>query len=238
VSTQTYQELPHAELGKFHITRFSCGHFNSRLFGLGERHSDDWSRYPHYAIWLDDYEKLNNKRAFAKLRKAIKAYRHASPWWYVDADHTETGDMWVLHEQTLLHFADCFEFDAPLDNLMAEARVSCAHLLREQEKRKAEWQRAHEEERRWWHAAFGDYHDNFFHSGFFSGMPYGSHSNSKVDKALKVFGLSRPVTQEDIKRKYRALAKQHHPDTGGDAEYFKRVSKAYQVLQNFLSDSA
>jgi curved DNA-binding protein CbpA len=44
--------------------------------------------------------------------------------------------------------------------------------------------------------------------------------------------LSPNCSQEDIKRQYRTMAHQHHPDRGGDAERFKRISLAYEVLSD------
>ena len=44
--------------------------------------------------------------------------------------------------------------------------------------------------------------------------------------------LPANCSQEDIKRQYRTLAHQHHPDRGGDAERFKRISIAYAVLSD------
>lgn len=37
---------------------------------------------------------------------------------------------------------------------------------------------------------------------------------------------------DDIKQQYRTLAKKHHPDLGGDAEIFKRIKFAYEVLSD------
>lgn len=49
-----------------------------------------------------------------------------------------------------------------------------------------------------------------------------------------VLGVSDKATQEEMKKQYRRLAKQHHPDSNkGDpksADKFKELSEAYQIL--------
>lgn len=47
----------------------------------------------------------------------------------------------------------------------------------------------------------------------------------------KLLGVGRNVSKEEIKRAYRRLAHQYHPDkNGGDETRFKEINEAYQVL--------
>lgn len=58
---------------------------------------------------------------------------------------------------------------------------------------------------------------------------------SEESEALAVLGLKEPVTAQDIRAKYRILAKELHPDAnGGDPaaeEQLKDVTRAYAVLK-------
>lgn len=47
-----------------------------------------------------------------------------------------------------------------------------------------------------------------------------------------VLGLDRNASQDDVKKAYRKLAREHHPDKGGDPEKFKKVQEAYEVLSD------
>lgn len=46
----------------------------------------------------------------------------------------------------------------------------------------------------------------------------------------EILGVSRKASQQEIKDAFRKKALEHHPDKGGDAEKFKQVNEAYQVL--------
>jgi molecular chaperone DnaJ len=47
-----------------------------------------------------------------------------------------------------------------------------------------------------------------------------------------VLGLRPDAAADDIKRAYRQKAREHHPDAGGDAERFKELTQAYEVLSD------
>jgi hypothetical protein len=46
--------------------------------------------------------------------------------------------------------------------------------------------------------------------------------------ALRALGLAPTATLEDVERAYRELAKQAHPDRGGNVEQFKRLQVIYE----------
>ena len=45
-------------------------------------------------------------------------------------------------------------------------------------------------------------------------------------------GLSRGASADEIKKAYRTLAREHHPDKGGDPEQFKAIQEAHEVLSD------
>lgn len=49
-------------------------------------------------------------------------------------------------------------------------------------------------------------------------------------QALAVLGLPPNATPQQIKRRYRALAKKYHPDLGGDSQQMQRIIAAYEYL--------
>ncbi|WP_220205038.1 DUF6585 family protein [Reticulibacter mediterranei] len=51
---------------------------------------------------------------------------------------------------------------------------------------------------------------------------------AEVVEALQVLNLPTTASFDVIHQRYRQLAKQYHPDTGGDPETFKRIDAAYK----------
>ena len=53
-----------------------------------------------------------------------------------------------------------------------------------------------------------------------------------MENYYNVLGVNENATQEEIKKTYRKLAMEHHPDKGGNEETFKKISEAYDVLSD------
>ncbi len=47
-----------------------------------------------------------------------------------------------------------------------------------------------------------------------------------------ILGVTQQATADEIKRAYRKLASQHHPDKGGDTARFQEIQEAYAVLSD------
>lgn len=54
-------------------------------------------------------------------------------------------------------------------------------------------------------------------------------------EAFEVLGLESDVSHATIKKRYRELAQKHHPDKGGDPEYFQSITEAKQTLDKLFS---
>lgn len=84
----------------------------------------------------------------------------------------------------------------------------------------------------------------FFSSGFggFPGMDEdfggggrrggGSRKDVDTQKFYDLLEVDKNASAADIKKAYRKLAVKHHPDKGGDAEFFKEITKAYETLSD------
>ena len=48
----------------------------------------------------------------------------------------------------------------------------------------------------------------------------------------KTLGVNSTAAPDEIKKAYRKLASQHHPDKGGDTAKFQQIQTAYDVLSN------
>lgn len=47
-----------------------------------------------------------------------------------------------------------------------------------------------------------------------------------------ILGVPKNASEQDIRKAYKKMSMQHHPDRGGDEEKFKQVNEAYQTLKD------
>lgn len=59
--------------------------------------------------------------------------------------------------------------------------------------------------------------------------------SSEVSDHYQTLGASENASQEEIERLYRRLAREHHPDRGGDEERMKSINEAFCVLRHASS---
>lgn len=61
---------------------------------------------------------------------------------------------------------------------------------------------------------------------FYQGLKGGDYRQ----EALETLGLADPVDHKTIKKRYRELAMQHHPDRGGDTQTLQAINQAFAKL--------
>lgn|SRR3990167_5780834 len=55
--------------------------------------------------------------------------------------------------------------------------------------------------------------------------------------SYEIMGLSKNVTLDELKDRYKYLAKKHHSDKGGSSEFFKQILSAYKDISKTLSNN-
>lgn len=58
-------------------------------------------------------------------------------------------------------------------------------------------------------------------------------NEENIQQSLTIMQLDAPVPTAQLKVQYRRLAQSHHPDKGGDSEYFKQICQAFHQLKQY-----
>ena len=93
---------------------------------------------------------------------------------------------------------------------------------------------------------FGFWNQKFGHERDADKGPFSSGVSMELSreqrKALATLGLEAPITADEVKKRYRKLAKELHPDLNTDneqaEELLKEVNDAYAVLKNGIEEPA
>ncbi|MCI5123242.1 MAG: J domain-containing protein, partial [Candidatus Electrothrix sp. AR5] len=57
-----------------------------------------------------------------------------------------------------------------------------------------------------------------------------------MNNLYSVLGVAEDADSEEIKKSFRLLAKQYHPDiAGGDDKQFREITHAYKILSDKIS---
>jgi hypothetical protein len=62
----------------------------------------------------------------------------------------------------------------------------------------------------------------------FAALPAGGPSGDANGPWWSVLGMAPTASDGEVNAAYRRLAREHHPDAGGDAERFRAIAEAYQ----------
>ncbi|MCS7149141.1 MAG: DnaJ domain-containing protein [Caldimicrobium sp.] len=57
-----------------------------------------------------------------------------------------------------------------------------------------------------------------------------------IERARRILKLPVITTRRDIVESYHNLAKELHPDRGGDHQKMRELNEAYQILMNYCDD--
>jgi len=68
------------------------------------------------------------------------------------------------------------------------------------------------------------------HAGRVHTVKYRDAAELAEEADYKLLEIKRGATKEEVKKAFNRLAKEHHPDLGGDAEIFQAMQAAYKRL--------
>lgn len=55
---------------------------------------------------------------------------------------------------------------------------------------------------------------------------------TQEDNLYKILEVTPSATSAEIKQAYRRKSMEHHPDRGGDPQYFNKIKQAFDVLSD------
>lgn len=58
------------------------------------------------------------------------------------------------------------------------------------------------------------------------------HARMAAKNYYDILGVDKKASKDEVKKAFRKLAQQHHPDKGGDEAKFKEITEAYSVLSD------
>ncbi len=59
---------------------------------------------------------------------------------------------------------------------------------------------------------------------------------NSINEALEILDLPRFITKDEIKRKYKELAKKYHPDICKDTQKMQEINRAYKLLMEYIEN--
>ncbi len=61
-------------------------------------------------------------------------------------------------------------------------------------------------------------------------------TTQKIKNALKELQLFPPITNQEIKTKYKELSRKYHPDMCSNSNKFQAINEAYKILKHYIDD--
>lgn len=110
------------------------------------------------------------------------------------------------------------------------------HRREEAAKRKAEWERRKREREEWEREMYGDWFDGF--SSFYERLAaMYLRMNAKPVECFVTLGLFEDASEDDVKKAYRKLSLETHPDRGGDKDKFIAVTEAKNKIMSWFENN-
>jgi len=217
---------------------------------------------PYHVRWLRAYYWCPSQVIHLDFDDVPEAFRRACDYWQKthhlsreEYQHVKLfgGRQMSITCEMLQAFESWLTFDKPWQELYAEAleqrkkdeEAYKERVRQEEEQYRAkypewdQWTKQQQDETRW-----KDQEERFeqmrarLNEEFrqqYSYRSFGFTSVSQVAQAFELFGLPHSATSQEVKKRYRALSKQYHPDMpNGDEEKFKKLNNANQVLIQHL----